>query len=327
MSSQLPPNPILTTYQYWNWVNVDEATRRQRALDNNYMTFPTVQNYPTFFSKLFLVTDVALTKMANTSYVFSNLVAYFASLLALLTSTTWLAIQNFTGIETNAVNPISSSGTITIGSGVDHDIRIASQDSRSVVLHLGDGASATSGAGIHIGNGLNSQGNVNILNGVGSTGTIFLGTSRIVPSVSTTITTLNCPLTPMYSYPITNVDSIGYVITGTLVSSTSSAGAFGTLLRTISLAPGSWFLSGWITYTSAYAGYYAIGFSNNTSGTIHIARKGTFNNPTGMTGLTGIYLATSGFITFTTTTSMSLYLRTASNLTPINSQYFAVRLS
>lgn len=107
MSAQLPPDPILTTYQYWNWKPVDEATRRQRALDNTYMTFPTVQNYPTFFSKLFFITDAALTKMANTAYVYS------AFLAVLSTINTWLALQNFTTIKTDTLTPI---GTLTIGS-------------------------------------------------------------------------------------------------------------------------------------------------------------------------------------------------------------------
>lgn len=93
MSAQLPPDPILTTYQYWNWVNVDEATRRQRALDNTYMMFPTVQNNPVSFSKLFFITDAVLTKMANTSYVYSA----FINLLS-------------------AINIWSGSNTMTIGS-------------------------------------------------------------------------------------------------------------------------------------------------------------------------------------------------------------------
>lgn len=104
MSAQLPPDPILTTYQYWNWLNVDQATRRQRALDNTYMMFPTVQNNPTFFSKLFLITDATLTKMANTSYVYSALLSAI---------NTWLVLQNFTTIETDTINRI---GTLTIGS-------------------------------------------------------------------------------------------------------------------------------------------------------------------------------------------------------------------
>lgn len=271
MSFQLPPNPILTTYQYWNWINVDEATRRQRALDNTYMTIPTVQNYPTFFSKLFLVTDAALTKMANTAYVIANLVAYLASLPPLLTSTTWLALQNFTTIETNTVNPIGS--TITIGSGVDHDIRIANQNSRSVILHLGDGDSATSAAGIHINNGAGSLGNVEILHGTGSTGTITLGTRRTVPSVSTTTTTLNCPLTISYS-PVFTSTQIGYIIpTTTFISNSLPAGGGSFSVRSVVLpSDGVWglysaFLGTGTVAPFPYPGtFYGIHYSTGING-------------------------------------------------------------
>jgi len=277
MSAQVPPNPILTTYQYWNWLNVDEATRRQRALDNNYMTFPTVQNYPTFFSKLFLVTDVALTKMANTAYVIANIVPYLASLPPLLTSTTWLALQNFTGIETDTINPIS--GSITIGTGVNHEIKIASQNSRSVVLHLGDGASATSAAGIHINNGANCLGNVNILNGTGSTGTITLGTRRTVPSISTTTTTLGCPLKPLYTtYPISVTGAIGYVIpTTTVQNPTLPSGGGSSSVRSVVIpTDGIWALYGELlgpetvppnTPPYSYPGtFYGISFSTGING-------------------------------------------------------------
>jgi len=112
MSAQLPPDPILTTYQYWNWVNVDEATRRQRALDNNYMMFPTVQNNPVSFSKLFLITDATLTKMANTSYVYSLI-------QALLSATTWTGSNQFNSIKVNTLanitlNDADFAGTTTL---------------------------------------------------------------------------------------------------------------------------------------------------------------------------------------------------------------------
>jgi hypothetical protein len=112
MSSQLPPDPILTTYQYWNWLNVDEATRRQRALDSTYMMFPTVQNNPVSFSKLFFATDVALTKMANTSYV-------YALIQSLLSATTWTGSNQFNSIKVNTLaditlNDADFAGTTTL---------------------------------------------------------------------------------------------------------------------------------------------------------------------------------------------------------------------
>ena len=189
--NESPPDPITDTFNPTAWAEPIGILSKLRILFHSYVTYPIAQNYPIIFTNLVFVTDATLTKMANTSYVIANLVPYLASLPPLITSTTWSAIQNFTGIETNTINPIG--GTLIIGSGADNDIRIASQNSRSVVLHLGDGNSATSGAGIHIGNGVNCLGNVEILHGTGSTGTITLGSS-------TSTTSLGCPLTPDYNY-------------------------------------------------------------------------------------------------------------------------------
>jgi hypothetical protein len=69
MSAQVPPDPILTTYQYWNWRNVDEETRRQRALDNTYMMFPTVQNNPVTFSKMFVIIRGLVDEITNVKRV------------------------------------------------------------------------------------------------------------------------------------------------------------------------------------------------------------------------------------------------------------------
>jgi hypothetical protein len=141
MSAQLPPNPILTTYQYWNWVNVDEATRRQRALDNNYMTFPTAQNYPTFFSKLFLVTDATLTKMANTSYVYS---AFLALLSAI---NIWTGLNTFGSIDTGSITTNTITATTLALSGTRLDTPVTSNMTYiASILTLGGGnVTTTSG--------------------------------------------------------------------------------------------------------------------------------------------------------------------------------------
>ena len=74
-------------------------------------------------------------------------------------------IETFTGgILTNAINPTTTTGTIQIGqTATNSNVEIASQASRSTVLHLGDG-NLSSGA-VHIGNGAGSSNNINILNG------------------------------------------------------------------------------------------------------------------------------------------------------------------
>lgn len=111
MSSQVPPDPILTTYQYWNWENVDEETRRQRALDNTYMRFPTVQNKPTTFSKLFVPTDIySLVKIANTTYV--GLV-----INSLLTAVnTWTGPNTMTIVSASVTQPIGMDYSPTFSS-------------------------------------------------------------------------------------------------------------------------------------------------------------------------------------------------------------------
>lgn len=127
MSAQLPPDPILTTYQYWNWANVDEETRRQRALDNTYMMFPTVQNNPTTFSKLFLITDAALTKMANTSYVYSA----FLDLLSAIN--TWAGLNTFGSIDTNSITTNTITATTLALSGTQLDTPMTSTRTYPVV--------------------------------------------------------------------------------------------------------------------------------------------------------------------------------------------------
>ena len=274
MSSQPPPDPVTTVFNPEAWIEPTGLFTKLRGLYQNYVSYPIAQNYPITFSILVFATDAALTKMANTSYVIANLVPYLVSLLP--NSQTWLAVQNFTGIETNTINPIGA-GTLLIGTGVNHDIRIASQNSRSVVLHLGDGDNNS--GGIHINNGANCLGNVNILNGTGSTGTITLGTRRITPSVSTTTTTLGCPLKILYTtYPISVTGAIGYVIpTTTVQNPTLPSGGGSSSVRSVVIpTDGIWALYGELlgpesippnTPPYSYPGtFYGISFTTGING-------------------------------------------------------------
>jgi len=196
----------------------------------------------------------------------------------LTTTIVWDLLQTYSSILTNAINPIGA-GTLTIGSEVEHHIHIATENSRSVVLHLGDGNNATSAADIHINNGANCLGNVEILNGTGSTGTITLGTRRIIPSVSTTTTTLGCPLTPLYTtYPISVTGAIGYVIpTTTVLNPTLPSGGGSSSVRSIAIpTDGIWALYGELlgpetvppnTPPYSYPGtFYGISFSTGING-------------------------------------------------------------
>ena len=183
MSVSRFPNPRTTNFipEAWDFTILNRFA-------NFILTYPIAQNANIVFQKVSVGTATLLTQMADTAYVIANIPPYLATLPPL--SITWLALQNFTTIETNTINPIGT--TITIGSGVDNDIRIASQNSRSVVLHLGDGN--TSSGNVFINSGEDATGGVNILNGLGSTGTITLG-------VAGTTLSLGCPLTPTYPYP------------------------------------------------------------------------------------------------------------------------------
>jgi hypothetical protein len=74
------------------------------------------------------------------------------------------APQFSSGLTTNTIDPTTVGGTLQIGHGsTTNNVEIASQASRSVVLHLGDG-NLSSGA-VHVGNGAGSSNNVQILNG------------------------------------------------------------------------------------------------------------------------------------------------------------------
>lgn len=108
------------------------------------------------------------TKIISTAWI-NNWFGYVLNNLTL----TWALVQTFTlGILTNSINPINVGGTLQIGQGsTTNNVEIASQASRSVILHLGDGDNNTSGGGVHIGNGVDSSNNVQILNGAyGATG-------------------------------------------------------------------------------------------------------------------------------------------------------------
>ena len=120
MSAQLPPDPILTTYQYWNWKPVDEETRRQRALDNTYMMFPTVQNKPTTFSKMFVNLITLITQIANTSYVYDKIndLLFYAN--------TWTSLNTFESIDTNAITTNTITATTLALSGTQLDTPMTS---------------------------------------------------------------------------------------------------------------------------------------------------------------------------------------------------------
>jgi hypothetical protein len=93
------------------------------------------------------------------------------------------ALETFNGgIKTDAINPTTVGGTLQIGHGsVTNNVEVASEASRSVVLHLGDGD--TSSGAVHIQNGNDTTGNVAVLNGTytGNSGNLNIMTSATYP--------------------------------------------------------------------------------------------------------------------------------------------------
>jgi len=139
MTSQVPPNPILTTYQYWNWLNIDAETRRQRALDNTYMMFPTVQNNPTSFSKMFVNLISLITQIANTSYVFDKIndLLFYAN--------TWTGLNTFDSIDTNSITTNTITATTLALSGTQLDTPLTPFYTNLPVFYVANATSVTYG--------------------------------------------------------------------------------------------------------------------------------------------------------------------------------------
>lgn len=331
MSSQTPPDPITTGFNPEAWEEPTGLLSKLRALVHYYVTYPIAQNYPITFSNLVFITDATLTKMANTSYVFANLVAYLASLPPL--SITWSAIQNFTGIETNTVNPIG--GTLTIGNtAVDTNIEIATRNGRTVVLHLGDGPNST--GDIHIGNGLGSTNPIQLLHAGnnGSSGVVNLGTA-------TSTTNLRCPLTPLYNFPvgtatgnntpsIGRAGTIGFIAPTTFLFFGTGGGTNGSGIsqRSVSLTAGTWLVAG-TARTNGFAGSNAITFTTQQNNTLPgpiYGRKGTWQyangQPTYPWGL-----ASMAIVNLSATTTLYLSIRNDNAISVDYNNFTCIRIA
>lgn len=175
----------------------------------------------------------------------------------------------------------------------------------------------TAGATLAIGNGATTN-NVSIMS-ASNTGILTLGSS------DSTIR-LNCPLTPLYQQPVIPVGAIGYTLQSTLVDLISADGTFGRLIRTLSLTPGVWFLSGYVARNVATSGYYAVGFTSDLAGLNNFARKGTFDMAN-QASFPGYFVTASGTFIATTATSMSIYSRTSSSITLTSAALVAVRIA
>jgi hypothetical protein len=213
-----------------------------------YITYPTAQNANITFPIAPIVPT--LTAGTNTTQAASTGFVQNATTALLSATNTWTGLQTFNnGMNSNTVNP-TAGGTLTIGNAAANtNVEIATSVGRNVVLHLGDGNNST--GDIHIGNGSNTSGNVNILNGPGSTGTITLGSA-------TSTTSLGCPMTPAYLYPIAS-GKIGEVIAvSTFTPVTFSSNVPIQISSLTGLAVGTWLFTSTVVRGAAGAGNYLI---------------------------------------------------------------------
>jgi len=111
MSAEFPPDPITDDYNPEAWVDPTGLLSKLRTLVQSYVTYPIAQNYPITFTNIVFVTDATLTKMANTSYVYS-------AVNALLTAANiWTGLNTFGTLNTNAITTNTITATTLALSG------------------------------------------------------------------------------------------------------------------------------------------------------------------------------------------------------------------
>lgn len=77
------------------------------------MMFPIAQYYPFFFPNLFFITDAILTKMSNTSYVYSSINSLISSIM------TWTGLNTFGTIDTGSITTNIITATTLALSGTE----------------------------------------------------------------------------------------------------------------------------------------------------------------------------------------------------------------
>jgi hypothetical protein len=205
----------------------------------------------------------------------------------LTTTIVWDLLQTYSSILTNTINPIGA-GTLIIGNtAVDTNIEISTRNGRNVVLHLGDGPDST--GDIDIGNGLGSTNTIQLLyatTGNGSSGVVNLGSA-------TSTTNLYSPMTPIRTYPVIPMSqtnnttttygtsgTIGFTIVRALIPTTRYPAvnnfvyAFSDL--NLSLPVGIWILVGEITCTKTYGNINGTSFGLTAPTNPLTARPATF---------------------------------------------------
>jgi hypothetical protein len=285
-------------------------TYNPSVLDLLYLKLTPQGSLMTFTNKVYYAGSNAISNIwAKTSDGWGQWATF------LTTTIVWDLLQTYSSILTNAINPI---GTLTIGNtAVDTNVEISTRNGRNVVLHLGDGPDAT--GDIDIGNGLGSTNTIQLLyatTGNGSSGVVNLGSA-------TSTTNLYSPFTPLHSYPvgtatgqntpsIGTAGTIGFIAPTTFISNGTGTGTNGAggSQRSVSLTPGTWLVAG-TARTPGFAGSNAITITtqqNNVSPGPIYGRKGTWQYTSGQpTYPWG--LATMAIVNLSTTTTLYMTVR------------------
>jgi hypothetical protein len=187
----------------------------------------------------------------------------------LTTTIVWNLLQTYSSILTDAINPFPKQILRIGNTAVDTNVEIATRNGRNVVLHLGDGPDAT--GDIDIGNGLGSTNTIQLLyatTGNGSSGVVNLGNS-------TSTLNLYSPMTPIRTYPVvpmTNTTgtftygtagTIGYTLVNSNTYGSFFNGGGNTIIETIqslSIPTGVWYLVGEVICNSTFGTLKGLSF-------------------------------------------------------------------
>lgn len=176
----------------------------------------------------------------------------------------------------------TGNGLITLGGSGTTNVNISTQTGRSVVLHLGDGASNIAGSGVHINNGLNSVGNTQINNSSGQTGQINIGNAASGTTTTTIAGTTNINTSGTTTTTI-GIQSSTINVRGGVNINTNGTGGFSS--TTIGVNGSTTAINGTLNINTSGGGSTTIGTTNSGTNTL----RGSISNMTGTTNnITGI---------------------------------------
>ena len=141
MSIEEPPNPVLNTYEQWNWEN-PYVLYNERAMNQAYITYKTAQPYAiTFMNNVNVLSHlIAGNYIANTVDVNEYWNYSFLESIGL----SWVS-QNYTKIKTDLINSISSvlnvgtSGILSLTGTLNLNLPLTPNYTTNIPFSLTDG--------------------------------------------------------------------------------------------------------------------------------------------------------------------------------------------